>query len=109
MRTEMREPTFLVLAALADQPRHGYGVQQEVTQMSGGTIRLKTSTLYAALDRLRDDGWLREVRQEFVDGRLRRYYDLTNAGRSALTAEVEQLDRRANEARRRLSHRPVTA
>lgn len=105
----MREPTFLVLAVLADQPRHGYGVQREVAQMSGGATRLKTSTLYAALDRLRDEGLLRQVGEELVDGRLRRYYDLTDTGRRELAAEIERLDRRAREARRRLSLRPVTA
>ncbi len=106
---EMREPTFLVLSALADAPRHGYGVMREVLDMSDGRVRLRTSTLYAALERLLADGLVAEAGRETVDGRLRRYYALTDPGRERLTAEVARLTANAAEADRRLRLRPATA
>ncbi|MGF7238848.1 MAG: PadR family transcriptional regulator [Frankia sp.] len=104
----MREPTFLVLSALADAPRHGYGVMREVLDMSHGRVRLRTSTLYAALERLLADGLVAEAGREAVDGRLRRYYALTDPGRERLAAEVDRLTANATEARRRLQLRAAT-
>ena len=52
----MREPSFLVLTALVDEPRHGYGVIAEVGSITHGRVRLRPGTLYAALDRLSADG-----------------------------------------------------
>src|SRR5437879_9076075 len=52
----MREPTFLILTALAEQPQHGYGVIADVARISDGRVRLRAGTLYAALDRLRTEG-----------------------------------------------------
>jgi PadR family transcriptional regulator PadR len=88
------EPTFFILTALADQPLHGYGVMLAVRQLSDGRLNLRPGTLYAALDRLTDDGLLAVDREEAVDGRLRRYYRLTESGARTLGAEVERL--RAN-------------
>ncbi|GGN48850.1 DNA-binding PadR family transcriptional regulator [Actinoplanes campanulatus] len=48
----LQEPTFLILAALAAQPRHGYGVVQAVYDLSGGEVKLRPGALYGALDRL---------------------------------------------------------
>ncbi|WP_420801638.1 PadR family transcriptional regulator [Pseudofrankia asymbiotica] len=98
----MREPTFLVLAALADGPRHGYGVIQEVETISKGRVRLRAGTLYAALDRLTADGLVRREREEVVAGRLRRYYELTDEGAVALAAQADRLRANAEEASRRL-------
>ena len=47
----MREPTFLVLTALAATPQHGYAVIEDVAKMTDGRVRLRAGTLYAALDR----------------------------------------------------------
>ena len=76
----MREPTFLILTALADAPRHGYGVIQEVVSLSAGRVTLLPGTLYAALDRLVAQGLVVLDREEVTDGRLRRYYRLTPDG-----------------------------
>ena len=57
----MREPTFLVLTALAEEPRHGYAVIEDVSAMTGGRVRLRAGTLYAALDRLRAEGLATET------------------------------------------------
>ncbi|MBL7489001.1 helix-turn-helix transcriptional regulator [Frankia sp. AgB1.9] len=101
----MREPTFLVLAALADGPRHGYGVIREVEAISHGRVRLRAGTLYSALDRLAADGLVRRGREEAVDGRLRRYYELTDHGAAALGDQVARLRANAAEADRRLRAR----
>jgi DNA-binding PadR family transcriptional regulator len=91
MAAPMREPTFWILTALAAAPRHGYGVIQEATALSGGRVVLQAGTLYAALDRLAAEGLVEVDREEEVGGRTRRYYRLTRRGASALSAETERL------------------
>ena len=91
MATSLQEPTFLILAALAAEPRHGYGVIQDVTDLSEGRVTLRPGTLYGALDRLSEQGLVAVDREEIVDGRLRRYYRLTDAGRHALEAEAARM------------------
>jgi DNA-binding PadR family transcriptional regulator len=98
----MREPTFLVLTALADTPRHGYAVIQEVERLSGGQTTLRTGTLYAALDRLARDGLIRIAGEEIINSRLRRYYELTGDGRTVLVAESRRRSALSKEALRRL-------
>ncbi|MGC4847218.1 PadR family transcriptional regulator [Micromonospora sp. DT15] len=48
----MREPTYFILAALQDEPLHGYAIVKRAQELSDGRVRLTTGTLYAALDRL---------------------------------------------------------
>lgn len=98
----MREPTFLVLTALADEPRHGYAVIQEVQRISDGRVRLQAGTLYGVLERLRDGGLIEVDREEVVQSRLRRYYRITALGATRLSAEAERLRRRADLASARL-------
>ncbi|MFI1995492.1 PadR family transcriptional regulator [Actinoplanes sp. NPDC020271] len=102
----MQEPTFLILAALAAQPRHGYGIVQAVAELSADEVKLKPGTLYGALERLTEQGLIEVDREEAVEGRLRRYYRLTVDGTGALTAEIARLDRRASAARSELRQRP---
>ncbi|MFJ3304679.1 PadR family transcriptional regulator [Streptomyces sp. NPDC086549] len=98
----LREPTLLLLTALADAPRHGYALMQEIEKISGGRVRLRAGTLYGALDRLLKEGLVRVEREEIVDSRLRRTYALTDAGSVRLAAEAERLRATADEAVRRL-------
>src|SRR5256714_8177472 len=109
MTSPLQEPTFLILTALATDPLHGYGVIQEVTRLSGGRVVLRPGTLYGALDRLSDQGLVVAEREEVVEGRLRRYYRLTEAGVGLLAAEAQRLADNAAEARRRLRARPAEA
>lgn len=106
---EMREPTYLVLTALAERPLHGYAVIREVESISAGRVRLRAGTLYGALDRLVAEGLVATAGEEVVDGRLRRYYALTDAGTAALADEARRLEARAGEALRRLGLRPEPA
>jgi DNA-binding PadR family transcriptional regulator len=102
MPKTLREPTFLILTALADQPLHGYAVVTEVATLSGGRVSLRPGTLYGALDRLVDDGLVTSDREEVVDGRLRRYYRLTDDGVAVLRAETERMRLNVQAATRRL-------
>ena len=105
MSASLQEPTFLILAALAEQPMHGYGVIQEVTALSAGRVTLRPGTLYGALDRLVEQGLVDQDRDEVVDGRLRRYYRLTDAGATVLAAEASRLTSNAEAAVQRLGRR----
>ncbi|WP_229830915.1 PadR family transcriptional regulator [Actinoplanes ianthinogenes] len=102
MSCTMQEPTFLILTALAAEPTHGYGVIHAVEQVSQGEVVLRPGTLYGALDRLTEQGLIEVDREEAVDGRLRRYYRLTDAGSAALAAEVKRIRRNADAAAARL-------
>ncbi len=99
----LREPTFLILTALAESPQHGYGIMTDVERISDGRVRLRPGTLYAALDRVVAEGLVEADREEVVDGRLRRYYRLTPAGGERLAAEVERMRQNASVAARRLN------
>jgi PadR family transcriptional regulator PadR len=98
----MQEATFLILTALADGSQHGYGIIADVTQISGGRVRLRAGTLYTALDRLRSDELIGVDREEIVEGRLRRYYRLTPGGQQRLATEAARLHANATAAMRRL-------
>ncbi|MET9497845.1 PadR family transcriptional regulator [Streptomyces sp. NPDC006552] len=101
-KKSLQEPTLLILTALADAPRHGYALGQEVVTISQGRVRLRTGTLYGALERLQAEGLVRVFAEEHVEGRLRRTYTLTSEGRQTLTAEVRRITATAREATRRL-------
>ena len=102
----MTEQAYLVLLSLAEHPRHGYAIVQEVLALSGGDVRLGAGTLYGLLDRLGGAGLIEEAGEEVVDGRLRRYYRLTEHGSAAASAETARLAELARRARRVLN-RPV--
>lgn len=107
MTVRMTEQVYLVLLALADEPRHGYGIVGAVTELSEGGTRLGPGTLYGILDRLTAGGWIASAGEEVVDGRLRRYYRLTDAGTAAATRETARLRALARAAGTRLAARPA--
>jgi DNA-binding PadR family transcriptional regulator len=102
----MREPSFLVLAA---RGQHGYALMQSIQDSLGQEGTIRAGTLYAALDRLAGEGLIVESGQEVVDGRTRRYYDLTEQGTAALTAETARLQARVTLAQRGLKLRGAIA
>jgi DNA-binding PadR family transcriptional regulator len=99
----MTRAAFFVLTALADQPRHGYGILREVEELSDGEVQLRVGTLYGVLDRLTADGLIVLDREEVQQGRLRRYYRLTDDGVAALDAEAERMAAGAGAAKRRIA------
>jgi DNA-binding PadR family transcriptional regulator len=86
---------FQILLALADAERHGYGIIREVTERSGGSMRLGPGTLYGAIKRMLAAGVIEESdwrpESEFDDDRRRCYYRLTSRGRQAAAKEARRL------------------
>lgn len=106
----MTEQAFFILTALVDLPRHGYGIVGEVAELSEGRVDLKVGTLYGVLDRLVGDGLVELDREESHQGRLRRYYRLTDEGRGVLTIEAARQAANARAATHRLeAYRPASA
>jgi DNA-binding PadR family transcriptional regulator len=92
-----------VLLALADQPRHGYGIILEVAARTDGLIKLRTGTLYVLLQRLLDQQLIEAVaaRPKNDDDSRRRYYGVTALGRTVLQAEARRLEHVVVDARRK--------
>ena len=98
---------FQVLLALAGEARHGYGIILDVSERTGGRVRLRTGALYTAIGRLASLGLIRETsRVDDTDAR-RRFYALTPAGRMALRLETARLEARVEQARSK-GVRPVS-
>ncbi len=97
----LREPTLFILLSLSPGPKHGYAILKEVESLSEGRVRLSTGTLYGAIKRLLDDGWIRRVADPIPDGgdRERKPYALTELGRKVLHAEVARLEKLIHVAR----------
>jgi DNA-binding PadR family transcriptional regulator len=87
------EATYYLLAALLDERLHGYGIVKKVAALSGDSVRLTTGTLYGALDRLVSQGLVAPDGEERVEGRLRRYYRITDAGAERARGEAERMRR----------------
>ena len=88
---ELRPASYFVLAALLDGPLHGYAISTRAAELSDGDVRLTAGTLYGALERMAARGLVEVEREETVEGRLRRYYRLTDGGREAVTKEADRL------------------
>ncbi len=84
-----------ILLALADGDRHGYSIVQEVERLSDGALRPGTGTLYAALQRMVQDGLLAdsETLPAPDEDKRRKYYRVTPLGRAAARAEAARLQR----------------
>lgn len=96
-----------ILLALTAEPRHGYGIMQDVSRQSNGQYKVGPGTLYDNLQKLMDRGLVNESRRTFADeDPRRRYYELTPLGRRVLAADVERLKAVVREAALRL--KPTT-
>jgi DNA-binding PadR family transcriptional regulator len=96
----MSTATYYVLAALLDGRLHGYGIIKKVAALSDGSAKLTTGTLYGALDRLTGQGLVTHDGEEQVEGRLRRYYRITDDGAEAVRAEADRMRRAARAVKR---------
>lgn len=99
----LREQSYLILVALVPEPLYGYRIITAVSELSDGRVALGPGTLYGALDRLGADGLITIDHEEVVEGRFRRYYWLTGAGREVVEAETRRLTALAARARQRLA------
>jgi len=93
----LTESTFYIILSLVE-PMHGYGIMQNVEDMSNGTVKLGPGTLYGALNKLEKEKLIVKVHIEHVEER-RKYYELTGLGRNVLKLEFERLSRLVNASR----------
>jgi DNA-binding PadR family transcriptional regulator len=104
-RAALDPKRFQILLALAERDRHGLDIVREVHRSTDGVTRLWPGALYGALEELAGRGWIREVEpppDATRDGNPR-FFHLTTAGREALLAEVDRLERLVDAARSRLA------
>jgi len=80
----------LILKVLALEPMHGLGVSRRIGQVTGGTFQVKPGSLFPALHRMEEAGWLSSNWGESENGRRARFYRLTKAGRRQLKEETDQ-------------------
>src|SRR5258708_19608096 len=86
----LTEPVLLILMSLADKPRHGYALMQDIEALSNGRVLLSTGTLYGALRRLLECLWIERFEQEDTS-REKQAYRLTPAGRRQLRLELNRM------------------
>jgi transcriptional regulator len=84
---------LLILKALSLQPLHGLGVSRRVEQISKGAYIVRPGSLFPALHRLEEQGWLAASWGDSENNRRAKFYRLTAAGRRQLTAETEEWQR----------------
>lgn len=110
----LSEAVFQILLALADRPRHGYAIMQEIETRTEGGVRLGPGTLYGAIKRLRGQALVEEIDAPADAGaepegdERRRYYRLTARGLEVARLEVARLEGLLASARsKRLARRPA--
>ena len=100
----LTESTYYILLSLSPKPKHGYAIMKDVQLLSEERIVLSTGTLYGALKRLLDQGWI--VRLEDADPkgnvRDRKVYKLSQYGRRVLKDEIARLNKLLNAANQRV-------
>ena len=94
----MSDPNLLILASLADGEKHGYAIMEDI--QSFANVRLGPGTLYGAITRLEERGWIRPVGSQD----RRQPYRLTAAGQQYLEEQLASLGRVIKTATRRLKH-----
>jgi PadR family transcriptional regulator PadR len=94
-KTDLLQGTLdlLVLKALSLGPLHGLGVSQRIEQVTKGTFQVKPGSLFPALHRMEEAGWLKSSWGESENNRRAKYYRLTKAGQRQLEAETEDWQR----------------
>src|SRR5271168_4087952 len=86
----LTEPVLLILVSLASKPQHGYALMRDIGDLSQGRVEVTTGTLYGALRRLLEDGWIERFNQEDTS-REKQAYRLTATGRKQLQQELDRM------------------
>lgn len=94
----MSDPTILVLSSLAGGDKHGYAMMEDIERFAG--VRLGPGTLYGAITRLEERGWIRPVGPT----ERRQPYTITSAGREYLHEQLSSLGRIVRTGQRRLEN-----
>jgi transcriptional regulator len=98
---------LMVLKILAGMgPLHGYGIARRIEQVAQGSLALNQGTIYPALLRLEQKGWITSEWGASENNRRARFYSITRAGRKQLTAEAESWARTVAIVNRLLEHEP---
>ncbi len=84
---------LLILRVVALEPMHGWAIGQRIQQMSNGELRVGQGSLYPALHKLEQNGWIGAQWGESENNRRAKYYSLTRAGRKALDKETAEWER----------------
>jgi transcriptional regulator len=84
---------LLILKALSSGALHGLGVSRRIEQITGGTFVVQPGSLFPALHRLEESGWLSSTWEASENNRRAKYYKLTRAGRKQLGEATEQWNR----------------
>ena len=84
---------MLILKMVALGPIHGYAISQRIQQISKDFFQVPEGSLYPALHRLEDGGWLQAEWEETETGRDAKFYSLTRAGKKRLNAELVNWER----------------
>ena len=97
----MAPPVFYILIALADQPRHGYGIMLDVAGRTGGKVKMSPGTLYGSIKQMLEGNLIEEVEERPArgDDERRRYYRLTREGREAARQEMARMSALLSQAR----------
>ncbi len=86
---------MLILKAVSLGPFHGYGILLRIQQISKGRLEIQQGSLYPALYRLEDQGWIASEWGESENNRKAKYYHLTTVGKRRLQTETENWNRMA--------------
>ena len=94
-RSELLKGTLdmLILQTLTVQPMHGYGIAGHIEQLFNAVLSVEQGSLYPALERLQNRGYVKSKWAESPTGRQARYYTITASGRKQLGAELAGSDR----------------
>ena len=94
-QTELLQGTLdmLILKALAPEEMHGLGISRRIEQVTKGTFQVKPGSLFPALHRMEEEGWLESSWGESQNNRRAKYYRLTKKGRRQLESETERWGR----------------
>ena len=84
---------LLILKTLALEPMHGWGITQRLQQTSQGVLNVNQGSLYPALYRLEEQGWIKSSWDVSDNNRQAKYYELTRAGRKQLEEETKNWER----------------
>jgi PadR family transcriptional regulator PadR len=84
---------LLILKTIARDPMHGWGIAKRIQVLSGDVLSVGQGSLYPALHRLEQQGWLKAQAGTTESGREAKFYALTPAGRKQLAREIESWDR----------------
>jgi PadR family transcriptional regulator PadR len=84
---------LLILKTLSLEPKHGWAIGKRIQQISNDVLQVQQGSLYPALQRLEQQGWIRSKWAETETGRQARFYSLTAAGRAQLEKEREMWSR----------------